>query len=74
MKPMVLNEIQKTREKECCHGQSEATTNFVPRIQPCQPLVIGPVIGVEIFRPPAMQFGTVQMARRPPNVSCVIEL
>lgn len=30
VKPMILNEIQKAREEECCHSQSKATTNLHP--------------------------------------------
>lgn len=49
-------------------------TNFVPRVQSCQPLVTRPVIGIEAFKPPPMQFSMVQMAMRPPNVLGIIGL
>jgi len=72
MKPMVLNEIKKAREEEYCHSQSKETTNFVPRLQSCQPLVTWTMIGIELFRPPPMKFSMVQMARHPPNFSGII--
>ena len=49
-------------------------TNFEPRVQSCQPLVTRPVIGIEAFKPPPMQFSMVQMAMRPPNVLGIIGL
>lgn len=70
VKPMVINEIQKAREEEHHHHiQLEASTNFLPRIQPCQPQVTRHVAGVEVYGSPLMQFGMMQMARHPPNKS-----
>lgn len=41
--PQVHNEIQKAKKEEHCHhGQLEASTNSLHRIQPCQSLIIGP--------------------------------
>ena len=44
-------------------------TYSIPKIQP---LVIGPMTGIEAFGPPPVQFGTVQMVGCSPNVSSTI--
>lgn len=46
-------------------------TYSIPKIQP---LVIGPMTGIEAFGPPPVQFGTVQMVGCSPNVSSTIGL